>query len=100
MDAMSHTQGNDRRLVISAQRAGERMIEVAVSDGGAGIPPGTVSRLFEPFFTTKTSGMGMGLPIAQTIIAAHGGSIRAENNATLGATFYFTLNTATAGSGD
>ena len=100
MDAMSHAQDEYRRLVVSARPAGERMIEVAVSDCGAGIPPGTVSRLFEPFFTTKASGMGMGLPISQTIIAAHGGSMRAENNATLGATFYFTLNTATAGSMD
>jgi signal transduction histidine kinase len=35
--------------------------------------------------------MGMGLALSRTIIEAHGGSIRAENNATTGATFTFTL---------
>jgi two-component system sensor kinase FixL len=37
--------------------------------------------------------MGMGLAISRTIIEAHGGKIRAENNAQRGATFKFTLPT-------
>ena len=70
------------------------MIEVAVSDSGPGIPPETISRVFEPFFTTKASGMGLCLPISRTIIEAHVGRIWAENNATRGATFTFTLAVA------
>ena len=70
------------------------MLEVAVRDSGPGIPPEAVSAVFEPFFTTKASGIGMGLPISRTIIEAHQGRIWAENNATRGATFYFTLTTA------
>ena len=50
-----------------------------------------MKRVFEPFFTTKPNGMGMGLAISQTIIEAHGGKIRAENNAARGAVFKFTL---------
>ena len=96
MDAMDHAQDDDRRVLIHARGAGEFLIEVAVSDSGPGIPPQTLSQVFEPFFTTKASGMGMGLTISRSIIEAHGGRIRAENNATRGATFTFTLTTAAA----
>ncbi len=38
-------------------------------------------RLFTPFFTTKPGGVGLGLSIAQQIIAAHGGHIKVVNGA-------------------
>ena len=94
MDAMHNAQDGDRRVLIRARRAGDRLIEVAVSDSGPGIPPDAISRIFEPFFTTKASGMGMGLTISRSIIEAHAGRIWAENNASRGATFTFTLTVA------
>lgn len=101
MDAMPQDAANgDRRVVVSARPAGDGLIEVAVSDTGPGIPPGSINRVFEPFFTTKASGMGMGLAISRTIIEAHHGRIRAENNASGGATFAFTLAAAAAGSAE
>ena len=63
----------------------------------ADVPPEAIGAVFEPFFSTKPNGMGMGLPISRTIIEAHEGRIWAENNATRGATFYFTLTTAAGG---
>jgi signal transduction histidine kinase len=66
-------------------------VEVAVADCGTGIPAEQLNRIFEPFFTTKPNGLGLGLPISRTIVEAHGGQIRAENNANGGATFSFTL---------
>ena len=67
------------------------MIRASFRDFGPGIPEPQLSRLFEPFFTTKPNGMGMGLAIAQSIIEAHGGGLRAVNNPDRGATFQLTL---------
>ena len=44
-------------------------------DTGPGIPAELKFKIFDLFFTTKASGTGMGLPIAQKIINAHGGSM-------------------------
>ena len=50
-----------------------------------------MEQIFEPFFTTKAKGMGLGLSVCRTIIAAHRGKLWAMNNADCGATFRFSL---------
>lgn len=52
-------------------------IELAVEDGGAGIPPEHRKRLMEPFYTTKKpgKGLGLGLSISRTIVESHGGRL-------------------------
>jgi PAS domain S-box-containing protein len=69
----------------------------SIEDSGPGIDPEHLPRVFDSFFTTKDSGMGMGLAICQSIVEAHGGRIRADNNSTLGgARFSFDLLTRRA----
>jgi signal transduction histidine kinase len=55
-------------------------IVVEVTDAGPGIPPDQMTQVFTPFFTTKDTGTGLGLPIAQRIVAAHRGRIEIGPN--------------------
>ncbi|MDE5455984.1 PAS domain S-box protein [Bradyrhizobium sp. CSA112] len=80
-----------RELIASNTRAADDMIEIAVSDTGAGFAGDALANLFQPFFTTKETGMGVGLSISRTIIETHGGRMWAETNKSGGATFRFTL---------
>jgi len=91
MEAMAKYPPENRRLTVRTIVNGDSTVEVLVSDSGDGIAPDKLPRLFEPFFTTKPNGMGMGLSIARTIIEAHRGHIRAENNGSGGATFHIAL---------
>jgi signal transduction histidine kinase/integral membrane sensor domain MASE1 len=90
MDAAAES-GRARTVKVAVRLAGRTGVEVAVSDGGCGIPAGLEEKLFEPFFTTKPGGMGMGLSIARSIVAAHGGRIWAASNPDGGATLRFVL---------
>jgi PAS domain S-box-containing protein len=90
MDSMKNSNAPDRSLTLASERHGN-LVEVSVSDSGAGIGAEVMPRLFEPFFTTRNDGMGIGLSIAKSIIDAHRGRIWADNNAGNGATFHFSL---------
>ena len=91
MDAMGPVETGKRRLLLRTCRDGDGRVEVAVADTGHGIPAGLLPRLFESFVTTREDGMGLGLAISRSIVEAHGGRIRAENNPGGGATLRFTL---------
>jgi two-component system sensor kinase FixL len=49
--------------------------QIAVLDGGPGIPADVREKIFTPFFTTKSRGSGLGLPTAKRLIEAHSGQI-------------------------
>jgi two-component system, NtrC family, sensor histidine kinase HydH len=68
-------------------------IEISVEDMGPGIPQADLDRIFEPFYTRKTEGVGLGLSLARQIVAAHGGTLRAENRPGGGARFTIALPT-------
>lgn len=90
MDAMQDTPADRRRLIVATFTTNAH-VDVLVQDGGSGIPAEQIEQVFEPFFTTKADGMGVGLSIARTIVEAHNGRIRAENNADRGVTVRFSL---------
>jgi two-component system sensor histidine kinase KdpD len=89
------------RIRITARRAGNEMIQMAVEDEGPGIPAHLRERVFDKFFratrdgdvsTQQPSGTGMGLAIAKGIVEAHGGRISIESrSANKGTRVVFTL---------
>jgi signal transduction histidine kinase len=78
------------QVAISTVARGED-VEVAVRDNGPGLTEDVQRRLFESFFTTKPQGLGLGLPIVQSIIERHHGRVRAENAEQGGAIFRVTV---------
>jgi signal transduction histidine kinase len=75
------------------------MIEVNVSDQGAGIPEEELAKIFDKFYRgsqsrRKPGGTGLGLAVCQAIILGHGGQIWAESEIEQGSTFYFNLPVA------
>jgi C4-dicarboxylate-specific signal transduction histidine kinase len=93
IEAMSSGDEGPRELLISTEHSQTDGIIVAVRDSGPGIDPEQLDRVFDAFYTTKSSGVGMGLSICRSIIAAHGGRLWAEANKPKGAVFRFTLPT-------
>jgi signal transduction histidine kinase len=93
VEAMSSVAEGARELSVSTKQDETGELLVAVQDSGPGIDPQHLERVFAPFYTTKTSGIGMGLSICRSIIAAHGGRLWAEAAGSRGAIFQFTLAT-------
>jgi CheY-like chemotaxis protein len=70
-----------------------KMAILTVSDTGQGIAPQILDRIFDPYFTTKEKGKGtgMGLSVAQGIIASHSGHIRVTSTKGRGTTLVIDL---------
>ena len=94
-NALRHTPSGGA-VVIEARQHG-KMLEIAVTDTGRGIPTEALSRVFDRFYRADSSrqattgGSGLGLAIVQAIVEAHGGAIRAENAPQGGARIIFTI---------
>jgi PAS domain S-box-containing protein len=90
VEAMGSAEVGPRELSITTEQNHAGAL-VAVRDSGPGIDPTQLERIFKAFYTTKSSGVGMGLSICRSIIAAHGGRLWADANEPRGAVFQFTL---------
>jgi two-component system, OmpR family, sensor kinase len=65
-------------------RAEGRHLHLSIADQGPGVPPDALEKIFQPFYRggkTSGDGYGLGLAIAERVIAAVDGQIRAKNAA-------------------
>ncbi len=88
----SHLRRFEGALDPGPQRllqSGDAVVELAVSDDGAGLSDEASARLFEPFFTTKEPGRGtgLGLAVSARLIEGMGGTIEVEPGVQTGASF-------------
>jgi signal transduction histidine kinase len=89
-NALRHTP-RDGRVGVSAVLAREE-VEVTVHDTGSGIPPEQLDRVFDRFYRSPESpGSGLGLPIAKSLIEAHGGTVTATSGVGDGTRVDFSL---------
>jgi signal transduction histidine kinase len=77
LNGVEAMDGRGRLSLEVARRNGD--VALAVSDTGPGIPEDRLPRVFEPFYSGKPNGSGLGLTIAERIVAAHGGRIEIDS---------------------
>ena len=65
----------------------KKNVIIIIEDNGSGISEENKSKIFEPSFTTKSSGMGLGLSMIQSIMAAYNGSITFKSKENQGTIF-------------
>lgn len=104
VNALRHTPAGGS-VTATATLAGDA-VEIAIADTGEGIAPEDLPHVFERFWRSDPSrarthslsnGTGLGLPIAQSLVEAHGGRIWVESVPGNGAVFRFTLPLAGRG---
>jgi PAS domain S-box-containing protein len=90
-EALSDEPVVQRMLTIESRHVPDNEVEISIADTGPGFPEEMFLNGFEPFRTTKAKGLGLGLAICRSIIAAHGGRFVVANNSDKGAAIRFTL---------
>ena len=85
-NAAEATGGGEGEVIIEARVDGS-FLEIAIRDHGAGIAQSDLAQLFIPGRSTKPDGSGLGLFLAQRLVEAHGGFVRAVSTGHRGARF-------------
>jgi C4-dicarboxylate-specific signal transduction histidine kinase len=91
IEAMDALSDGPRHLLVTSARGASDGVLLRVCDSGPGLDGSHSDEIFDAFYTTKADGMGMGLAVCRSIIAAHGGRLWATPNEPRGAVFQFTL---------
>ncbi len=87
VQAVEAQHETNRKISLATGSDPDEAIWFRLRDTGPGVLPEHLGRIFEGFFTTKGDGMGIGLAICHSIVAAHGGSITVKNRPDGGAEF-------------
>ena len=91
-NALDHTDAGGH-IQISWKRT-PAMLQITVADDGSGIAPEDIHHIFKRFYRSShsldTTGVGLGLPLAKSIIEGQGGLISVQS--TPGEETAFTLS--------
>jgi signal transduction histidine kinase len=95
-NAVKYSGSASDRTVTVRVRAVGRSAVIEVADNGVGISDSDRRRIFEKFYRGSSGalhrdGFGLGLPIVQELVQAHGGSVEVESTLGHGSTFRITL---------
>ena len=89
-NALDHTEEGES--VRIEWKTSASLLQIAVEDNGSGIHPEDLYFIFKRFYRSRyskdTQGIGLGLPLAKSIIEAHGGGISVDSELGIGTTFY------------
>jgi two-component system sensor kinase FixL len=91
IDAMAVVDGSGRRLLLKSTTPAVGMVEVSLEDFGPIVSEEFLLGAMDHFFSTKPKGLGLGLPISQSIIEAHHGTLTLEPKSSGGVIARFTL---------
>ncbi len=84
--------GGEINLQVKPVSHPESHLIFSVQDNGTGIPTQDLPHIFERFYKDRdSSGSGLGLPIAKSLVEAHGGKIWAESEEGQGTMVSFSL---------
>ncbi len=94
-NALDHTEKGG--LIRIEWKMSASSLQIAIKDNGTGIHPEDLYYIFKRFYRSRyskdTQGIGLGLPLAKSIIEAHGGSIAADSGLGAGSVFYINFPT-------
>jgi len=96
LQALEQVPAAERRLELHLTAPTPGQLQLTVRDHGPGIPPEARERLFEPFFTTRAGGLGLGLPLCESLAQAMGASLQLAPGHGRGAAFVLRLPAATS----
>jgi signal transduction histidine kinase len=88
--------GDEKHLRLDVRRVGDEVL-ILVTDRGIGVAKAEQKKIFEKFYRAEdslvhaTKGSGLGLPLVQHIMEAHGGSVEVESAPRKGSTFTLRL---------
>ena len=94
VESMSNFK-EDKSIGIRIEMAGNRFVQLHISDRGNGIAAEDLDQVFVPFYSTKKGGSGIGLSISQQIMRKQRGDITVRS--VLGRGSEFSLSFALPG---
>jgi signal transduction histidine kinase len=86
INAVEASGENGAIVIAVAKRSvdGRAMVELRVTDTGAGIPRERLESMWQPYVTSKPGGTGLGLAIVRQTVLAHHGLVQASSTEGVG----------------